>query len=66
MIIAYNNYNYMALYLYNTLKILQNIFMSTSIPKEPESDTFVQLDISYTLLSVGTDSVSSGLPTPES
>lgn len=65
MIIAYNNYNYMALYLYSTLKILQNIFMSTSIPKEPESDTFVQLDISY-MLSVGTDSVSSGLPTPES
>lgn len=56
----------MALYLYSTLKILQNTFMSPSIPKEPESDNFMQLEICHTLVSTWTDCVSSGLPAPES
>lgn len=41
----------MSLYLYSTLKILQSTLMSASIPEEPESDNFMQLEICYTLVS---------------
>lgn len=49
----------MSLYLYSTLKILQNTFVSPSIPNEPESDNFTQLEICYTWVSAWTGSVSS-------
>lgn len=49
----------MSLYLYSTFKILQNTFVSPSIPNEPESDNFTQLEICYTWVSAWTGSVSS-------
>lgn len=50
-IITYNNYNFVAFYLHSTLKVLQNTFMSSSIPKEPESGNLIELEICYTLAS---------------
>lgn len=43
----------MALYLYGTLKILQSTLISTSEPKEPESDNFFHRDLLYFGVSLG-------------
>ena len=51
--------------LYSTLKILQSTSTSTSIPKEPESDNIIQLEIVIFWCQPGLI-VSPGLPTPES